>query len=77
MSEDGKRVKFWKDRWCSEEPLNMFPILFALSKAKEVWVAILWEQRKGGGDWYFNFARNLNDWVLDYVERLLLQLQGQ
>ncbi|RVW63386.1 hypothetical protein CK203_055897 [Vitis vinifera] len=32
--------------------------------------------KEGGGDWYFNFARNLNDWVLDYVERLLLQLQG-
>ena len=37
-----KRVKFWKDNWYSEETLNvMFPNLFALSDAEEVWVVDL------------------------------------
>lgn len=37
---DGKRVMFWKDSWCSQEPLKvMLTILFALSEAKEVRVA--------------------------------------
>lgn len=46
---DGSRVKFWKDIWCSEEPLSeMFPNLFALIEAKEATVAYLWEQREGG-----------------------------
>lgn len=40
-------------------------------------VADLWEQREGGGDWNFRFARNLNDWELDTMERFLLKLQGQ
>ena len=38
------RVKFLKDRWCSEEPLNVtFPYLFALIESKEAWVIDLWE----------------------------------
>ena len=54
----------------------MFPILFALSKTKEAWIADLWEKMKGKGVWNFHFARNLNDWKLDFVVRFLLQLQG-
>ena len=35
-------MKFWKDNWYSEETLNvMFPNLFALSNAEEVWVVDL------------------------------------
>ena len=42
-------MKFWKDIWCSEEPLSeMFPNLFALIEAKEATIAYLWEQREGG-----------------------------
>ena len=30
------RVKFWKDRWCNEQPLcEIFPFLFALSDSNE------------------------------------------
>lgn len=33
---DGKIVKFWRDRWCSQEPLTeLFPNLYALFEAKE------------------------------------------
>ncbi|RVW81731.1 hypothetical protein CK203_049514 [Vitis vinifera] len=35
---NGKKVKFWKDRWCSEEPLcETFLSLFALFDLKEAW----------------------------------------
>ena len=34
------RVKFWKDRWCGEQPLcEIFLSLFTLSSSKEAWVA--------------------------------------
>ncbi|RVW84765.1 LINE-1 retrotransposable element ORF2 protein [Vitis vinifera] len=49
-----KRVKFWKDRWCSEESLcEIFPSLFALFDSKEAWVIDLWEHRGEGGNWNF------------------------
>ncbi|RVX05071.1 hypothetical protein CK203_019132 [Vitis vinifera] len=34
---NGCRMKFWKDRWCSDEPLcETFLSLFALSDSKEL-----------------------------------------
>ena len=73
-----KRVKFWKDRWCSEEPLcKTFLFLFALSDAKEARVADLWEYRGVRGNWNTRFVRNLNDWELGVMERFLSKLQGQ
>ena len=70
-------MKFWRNSWCSQEPFKvMFPILFALFKAKEAWVPDLWEQRERGGVWNFHFARNPNDWELDSMERSLFQQQG-
>ena len=67
--DNRRRVKFWKDRWCSEEPLcEIFPSLFALFDSKEAWVANLWEHRGEGGNWNFRFVRNLNDWELGAME---------
>ena len=35
---DGRRVHFWKDIWCMEEPLSIiFPALFALVVNKMLW----------------------------------------
>ena len=47
---NGRRVSFWRDRWCGESPLYMtFPSLFALTVEKEAWVAeIPWLKRDGG-----------------------------
>ena len=68
---NGSRVKFWKDRWCSKEPLYVtFPLLFALFYSKEAWVADFWEQRGEGGNWNFHFVRNLNDWEVVVMERI-------
>ena len=74
---NGRRVKFWKDRWCIEKPLcEAFPSLFALSDSKEAWVANLWEHRGESGNWNFRFVRNLNDWELGAMDRFLSLLQG-
>ena len=41
---DGRRVRFWKDRWCGDEALSIsFPSLYALSTSKEAWVAEVWD----------------------------------
>ncbi|RVW89960.1 hypothetical protein CK203_036579 [Vitis vinifera] len=41
---NGVRVKFWKDRWCSEQPLcEIFPSLFALYDLKEAWIILTHE----------------------------------
>lgn len=37
---NGRRVRFWNDRWCGDEALSIsFPSLYALVTSKEVWVA--------------------------------------
>ena len=41
---NGRRVRFWRDRWCRDSPLYVsFPSLFALSVDKEAWVADIWD----------------------------------
>ena len=40
---DGKKVRFWKDKWCGTTPLcEAFPSLFALATSKEAWVNEVW-----------------------------------
>ncbi|RVW77934.1 putative ribonuclease H protein [Vitis vinifera] len=40
---NGRRVRFWKDKWCGDEPLyESFPSLFAISQAKDAWVSEVW-----------------------------------
>ena len=40
---NGRRVRFWKDFWCEEEPLALtFPSLFSLTVNKEAMVADVW-----------------------------------
>lgn len=47
---NGRRVKFWVDRWHRKEPLHVSsPILFALAMNKEAWVANVWEEHGEGG----------------------------
>ena len=61
---NGRRVKFWIDRWYVEEPLcNPFPSLYALVLSREVWVVDLWEDLGGGGLWSLHFSRHVNDFV--------------
>nr|CAN64366.1 hypothetical protein VITISV_031303 [Vitis vinifera] len=73
-----RRVRFWKDRWCGEDPLAVaFPELFSISIDREAWVNQMWEQVREGGCWNPLFTRQINDWKLGEVEELLNRLQGQ
>ena len=45
---NGRRVRFWRDRWCGDSPLCVFS-LFALSIDKEAWVADIWGPLAEGG----------------------------
>ncbi|RVW55305.1 hypothetical protein CK203_089047 [Vitis vinifera] len=43
---NGKRIKFWKDIWCGNEPLCVFfPSLFALAVSKDAWVKDVWRKQ--------------------------------
>ncbi|KAL6333095.1 hypothetical protein AAG906_028278 [Vitis piasezkii] len=64
---NGKRVKFWKDKWYGDKPLSVsFPSLLALATSKEAWMADLWSRSNGRGMWTPRFSRHLNDWEIDY-----------
>ena len=69
---DGKRTKFWNDRWFGDLPLDVaFPSLFSRAMAKEAWVGDLWSYEYGGGCWNPVFSRSFNDWEMEDVESFL------
>ena len=69
---DGRRVRFWPDRWCTNEPLrDAFPSLFSIAASKEAWVAEVWNGAIEKGCWAPRFLRSLNDWELEEVESFL------
>ena len=50
MVGDGQRIKFWKDRWCGDTPLNIaFHSLFTCVCVKEAWVGEVWSVEQGRG----------------------------
>ena len=74
----GRRVRFWEDRWCSDDTLSLpFPSLFALAAFKEEWVVEVWDASREEGGWNPHFSRPFNDWELEMVERILVTLQGK
>ncbi|RVX08852.1 CRM-domain containing factor CFM2, chloroplastic [Vitis vinifera] len=75
---NGRRVKFWRDRWCGDEPLCVsFPSLFAFARSKKAWVADLWVHSSIGGEWNPSFSRPLNDWEFETMECFLLGIQDK
>ncbi|RVW89785.1 putative ribonuclease H protein [Vitis vinifera] len=49
---NGRRMRFWKDKWCGDEPLyESFPSLFAISQAKDAWVSEVWNPDGVGDGW--------------------------
>ncbi|RVX08811.1 hypothetical protein CK203_011017 [Vitis vinifera] len=46
---NGRRVRFWRDKWCGDSPLcSSFPSLFALTNDKEESVANVWDSWRSG-----------------------------
>ena len=65
---NGRRVRFWRDRWCGDSPLCLlFPSLFVLAVDKEARVADIWAPlvEGGWGGWNPHFSRALNDWEVE------------
>ena len=55
---NGKRVRFWKDKWCGDELLCIFlTFLFAIVSSKEAWVEEVWNHSPKGGCWASHFSR--------------------
>ena len=74
---DGRRVHFWKDRWCGEDSLDeAFPRLYYLASSKDAWVAQLWDQSRNLGYWNPVFTRLNNDWEMEEVESFFSRLHG-
>ena len=72
---NGQRIKFWKDVWLVNTPLQVsFPLLFALAESKEAWVREFWDDVFGEGGWNPVFTSPFNDWEVDEAESLLCQL---
>ncbi|RVW49225.1 hypothetical protein CK203_073275 [Vitis vinifera] len=63
---DGRRVKFWKDKWCGNFALcDFFPSLYALAASKEAWLVELWDSSGEEGGWSPRFSRPFNDWEVE------------
>ncbi|RVW48586.1 Callose synthase 9 [Vitis vinifera] len=76
---DGKKVRFWKDKWCGTIPLcEAFPSLYALASYKEAWVNEVWTaEGERGESWNPCFNRPFNDWELEEVGRWFCCLEGK
>ena len=75
---DGRRVRFWEDRWCGDEALSLsFPSLYALVTSKEAWVVEVWDATGEDGGSNPRFSRPFNDWEMEMVERFIFLLQGK
>ena len=75
---NGRRVKFWKDRWCGAELLCLsFPSLFVLASSEEAWVADFWVHSSEGDGWDPSFSRPLNDLEIEMVECFLSRIQDK
>ena len=54
---DGRRVRFWEDRWCGDDALSVsFPSLYVLVASKEAWVAEVWDSSREKGGWNPRFS---------------------
>ncbi|RVX13534.1 Transposon TX1 uncharacterized 149 kDa protein [Vitis vinifera] len=73
----GSKIKFWKDRWCTDIPLSQcFNQLFILAVHRDATIEEMWDQDSGQGDWKLVFMRDFNDWEMDMVGELLHTLRG-
>ncbi|RVW28979.1 LINE-1 reverse transcriptase-like [Vitis vinifera] len=65
---NGKRIKFWKDIWCGDEPLCVsFPSLFALAVSRMLGLRMFGGSNMGKGSHIGNFKGEVRTlWVLLY-----------
>ena len=72
----GNKIRFWTDPWCGNTVLSQrFPNLFSMAAQRNVTVEETWDQNFGQGGWNLRFLRAFNDWELDSVGNLLVELR--
>jgi hypothetical protein len=75
---DGPKVLFWHDVWCGEQPLkNLFPKLFTIACAKDVWVAQTMQVHNGSIHWHVLFTQPVHDWEVEVVSSFFELLYSQ
>ena len=75
--DNGRRVKFWKDKWCGDKPFcESFPSLYSISLSKDAWVSDVWNLDSDGEGWAPLFSRAFNDWEIEMVERFMLKIKA-
>ena len=59
---DGRRLRFWEDRWCGDDALSVsFPSLYVLVASKEAWVVEVWDSSREKGGWNPRFSGSFYD----------------
>ena len=72
----GRRVPFWRDKWCGKEPLSVaFPSSYIIAAYKDAFITNVWSLSEGGGCWNPLFARPFNDGEVEEVNNLLFRLK--
>ena len=72
----GTKIRFCTNLWCGCTILSQrFPHLYAMAVHKNAIVEEMWDQNFGQGGWNLRFLGDCNDWELDMVGNLLLDLR--
>ena len=59
---NGRRVLFWKDKWCGPTPFCVeYPSLFVIATSKDALVSDGWSPGESGGCWNPLFSGPFND----------------
>ncbi|CAL5401494.1 unnamed protein product [Camellia sinensis] len=68
---DGRRIKFWHDKWCGATSLkNKFLTLFTLSSAKSGSLHFFYAMKSSSNGWNLLYRRPLYAWELADEARL-------
>lgn len=74
-ANNGERVRFWKDWWCSIEPLyRIYSNLFSLARNKYGMVKEYMIRTRSFCSCYLHLRIHLNDWEVDEVHHLMFLL---
>ena len=72
----GNKIRFWTNSWCGNNVLSQrFLDLFSMAAQRNVTVEETWDQNLGQGGWNLRLLRAFNDWELDMVGNLLVELR--
>lgn len=69
---NGRRIKFWDDRWCCRDPLRTkFPNLYTAVDTKDCFISDMLETGELGSSWNFKPKRRLRDVEIREMTELL------